>query len=50
MEPNKNQNSPENKLKKAAKSMRKAMTDPQGMYTGVPADPYEEPIQDADDL
>jgi len=25
-------------------------TDPQGMYTGVPADPYEKPVQDADDL
>lgn len=25
-------------------------TDPQGMYTGVPADPKEKPIQDADDM
>lgn len=25
-------------------------TDPQGMYTGIPADPYDEPVQDADDL
>lgn len=25
-------------------------TDPQGMYTGVAVDPYEMPIQDADDL
>ena len=25
-------------------------TDPQGMYTGVPRDPYDEPVQDADDL
>lgn len=24
--------------------------DPQGSYTGVPEQPYEEPIQDADDL
>lgn len=24
--------------------------DPQGSYTGVPNDPYEKPIQDADDL
>lgn len=31
-------------------SMQKPMTDPQGMYTGVPADPYEDPVQDADDL
>lgn len=25
-------------------------SDPLGMYTGVPENPYEEPIQDADDL
>ena len=25
-------------------------TDPLGMYTGVPENPYEQPIQDADDL
>lgn len=25
-------------------------TDPQGMYTGVPKNPYDAPIQDADDL
>ena len=25
-------------------------TDPQGMYTGVPREPYEKPVQDADDL
>ena len=25
-------------------------TDPQGSYTGVPDDPYDMPIQDADDL
>ncbi len=25
-------------------------TDPQGMYTGVPEELYEKPIQDADDL
>ncbi len=24
--------------------------DPLGMYTGVPENPYEEPVQDADDL
>jgi hypothetical protein len=23
---------------------------PQGSYTGTPADPYEVPVQDADDL
>lgn len=25
-------------------------TDPQGMYTGVPENPYDLPVQDADDL
>jgi hypothetical protein len=25
-------------------------TDPMGSYTGVPADPLEQPVQDADDL
>ena len=25
-------------------------TDPNGSYTGRPEDPYEKPIQDADDL
>jgi len=27
-----------------------AQTDPQGSWTGTPADPYEVPVQDADDL
>ncbi|MDE7246223.1 MAG: hypothetical protein K2O18_19925 [Oscillospiraceae bacterium] len=27
-----------------------AKTDPQGSWTGTPADPYEVPVQDADDL
>ncbi len=31
-------------------SMASTATDPQGMYTGVPEDPYEVPVQDADDL
>ena len=26
------------------------MTDPDGSYTGKPNDPYELPVQDADDL
>lgn len=26
------------------------VTDPQGSYTGCPLDPYEIPVQDADDL
>ena len=25
-------------------------TDPQGCYTGVPEEPMEKPVQDADDL
>ena len=28
----------------------KSDTDPLGMYTGVPADEYDTPVQDADDL
>ena len=44
---------------KKADPMKKAMdltvwqsakTDPQGSWTGTPADPYEVPVQDADDL
>lgn len=31
-------------------SMASSDTDPQGMYTGVPENPYEQPVQDADDL
>ena len=47
------------KRKKSGEPMEKAMdlsiwqsakTDPQGSYTGTPADPYEVPVQDADDL
>ena len=28
----------------------KSKTDPQGSYTGTCKDPYEKPVQDADDL
>jgi hypothetical protein len=28
----------------------KIVTDPMGTYTGVPANPYDTPVQDADDL
>ncbi len=50
-----NQPSPEkirriNKRLEVFNSMASAETDPQGMYTGVPKDPCEVPIQDADDL
>ena len=27
-----------------------SFTDPQGSWTGVPLDPFEEPVQDADEL
>lgn len=29
---------------------QESATDPQGSYTGTPADPDEVPVQDADDL
>lgn len=32
------------------KSQEKIITDPNGSYTGRPADPNDKPIQDADDL
>ena len=28
----------------------RSKTDPQGSWTGIPAEPDEEPVQDADDL
>ena len=31
-------------------SKKTIKSDVQGSYTGVPADPYEKPVQDADDL
>lgn len=31
-------------------SLEAPMTDPNGSYTGVPINPFEEPVQDADDL
>ena len=33
-----------------AKKKKKINTDPQGSYTGRPEEPYEKPVQDADDL
>ncbi len=30
--------------------MMGAPTDPNGSYTGVPINPFEDPVQDADDL
>lgn len=32
------------------KNKKKIVTDPFGSYTGRPWDPYEKPVQDADDL
>lgn len=32
------------------KDKKKIVTDPFGSYTGRPIDPYEKPVQDADDL
>lgn len=43
----------EDKPMEKAKEMSKftaAKTDPQGSWTGRPADPHETPVQDADDL
>lgn len=31
-------------------TMKNTKTDPSGSYTGVPVNPYEQPVQDADDL
>lgn len=33
-----------------ADPMESVQTDPQGTWTGVPENPEEEPVQDADDL
>lgn len=34
----------------ASPIVRQSSTDPQGSYTGVPENRYEDPVQDADDL
>ena len=39
------------KVKSIKATGKKAIkSDVQGSYTGTPADPYEKPVQDADDL
>lgn len=38
------------KAEAAASNLQSASADPQGSYTGVPENPYEKPVQDADDL
>ena len=35
---------------KKKKKKFQSEADPLGSYTGVPENPYEEPVQDADDL
>ena len=35
---------------KKKKKKFQSKTDPLGSYTGVPENPYEQPVQDADDL
>lgn len=38
------------KMKLSKKNPLKSQNDPQGSYTGVPQNPTEKPVQDADDL
>ncbi len=38
------------KQKTEPAELQSVMTDPQGCWTGVPADPDDVPVQDADDL
>lgn len=47
MKTDKKQMSPEDR---PLADLQAKKTDPQGSWTGVPADRYEEPVQDADDL
>lgn len=44
------QSSPPMQSAKAMTDFSAEKTDPQGSYTGCPADPEEVPVQDADDL
>lgn len=37
-------------MKKRKKNQYQSKTDPLGSYTGTPENPWEEPVQDADDL
>lgn len=48
----KKQKKPDGPMKRAMDLTvwQSAKTDPQGSYTGTPADPDETPVQDADDL
>lgn len=40
----------EHKVQTQPQDFQAQKTDPQGSWTGVPADPYDTPVQDADDL
>ncbi len=40
----------EDAAKISYKDLQASRTDPQGSYTGCPADPFEVPVQDVDDL
>ena len=51
MDKNTNKKQIRKKIKSVKATGNKAIkSDVQGSYTGVPTDPYERPIQDADDL
>lgn len=51
MDKNKKHKSATKKLKSVRATGKKAVkSDVLGSYTGVPEDPYERPVQDADDL
>ena len=49
---NEKQKKPKNEPARMQSADRPGMidTDPLGSYTGTPDDPYEKPVQDADDL
>ncbi len=47
---NEKHSTPLNKRVENIISMQNVKTDPNGSYTGVPENPYEQPVQDADDL
>lgn len=51
MDKKENKKSKAKKLKAVRSTGKKAIkSDVQGSYTGVPDEPYERPVQDADDL
>ncbi len=48
--PKKSNIKPEIQSVKAMLDFSSDKTDPQGSYTGCPANPHEKPVQDVDDL